>query len=199
MAKAKVFKARARPKLDNVLATSRGQRDAMVKRPYRAPSPLDQALKDRVLELCREGATLSEVCTERQVTSYTRLYHTRTVDALFDDDVRKALAMGAEAALSEAQEFSKAAAESGNPDLMRVAESFGRVSVLYAEKIAPREYGQLIKLGGADGGALSLQVVSYALPAIVPQSGQLAVGSHARAITADFEDIEPNSDGQVPA
>lgn len=196
MAKPKVFKARRTP-LSNVLTSSREQRTAICKRPARPPSALDQATRDRVLELCREGATLSEVCTERKVTSYTRLYHTRTVDPAFDDDVRKALAMGAEAALSEAQEFSKSAAESGNPDLMRVAESFGRVSVLYAEKIAPREYGQLIKLGGADGGALSVQVVSYALPA-VPKLEQLAVDPRTRAITADFQDIEARSE-DVPA
>lgn len=177
-------------KKTNVLEASRAQRDQLVKRPYRAPSPLTEELRERVLELCREGATLSEVCTDRNVTSYTRLYHTRTVDPVFDEDVRKALAMGAEAALSEAQEFSKSAAASGDPDMMRVAESFGRVSVLYAEKIAPREYGQLIKLGNPEGGPLSLQVVSYAVPAIVGKSEQLAIASREGAVDASYEDVE---------
>jgi hypothetical protein len=66
-------------------------------------------------------------------------------------------------------ELSKSATNSSDPDLMRIAEAFHRCAVGYAEKVAPREFDQLVKVGGVDGGALQVQVVSYAVPALEAQ------------------------------
>lgn len=188
-------------KKPNILSRAQDRRTA-IKRTQRLPSPLDAATRAHVLELVREGATLAEICTLRGVTSYTRLYHTRSIDPVFDAEVRAAATMGAETAISEAQELSKAAAQEGNPDLMRVAESFARVSMLYAEKIAPREFGQLVKLGNHDGGPLSLQVVNYAIAASTdaaqlgkPQ--QLAVTPREGIADASFEELDPIAERTV--
>jgi len=190
------------PKAASVIRKSEARRTASQKRPYRPPAPLPQDLRDRVLELLRDGATMAEICTTRELTSYGRVYHTRTVDPQFDADVRAAQAIGAEAALAEAQELSRLAADSGNPDLMRVAESFSRVTTLYAEKIAPREFGQLVKLGNSDGSLLSMQVINFALPAAIPltaqtvgKDGELADTPRARAITASFDELDPDQNG----
>lgn len=187
-------------KKQTVLAKSSASRDAIMKkkRPQRLPTPLDAETREIILMLLREGATLAEICTNRKVTSYTRFYYTRRDDADFDAEVRAAAVMGAETAIAEAQEFSKAAAGSGNPDLMRVAEAFARISTSYAEKIAPREFGQLVKLGGADGGALTVQTVNFApvdggkLPGeIVGKFEQLANGSRVRDDSAEQADLDP--------
>jgi len=44
----------------------------------------------------------------------------------------------------------------------RVAEIMFGVATKYAEKVAPRQYGQLVKLSDATGdGPITLQIVSY--------------------------------------
>lgn len=188
-------------KKKSVLAYSSAGRDALMKkkRPQRLPTPLDAETRELILMLLREGATLAEICTNRKVTSYTRFYCTRKADAEFDAEVRDAAVMGAETAIAEAQEFSKAAAETGNPDLMRVAEAFARISTSYAEKIAPKEFGQLVKLGGADGGAITVQTINFApvdggklQGEIVGKFEQLAVASRARDDNAEQAPLDPD-------
>lgn len=172
------------------VARARERRDAMLKRKAQDAPTLSDAQRKTILRLIAEGATLSEVFTIRGIASYGSFFAARVADQVYDDDVRRALAQGAEAAIAEAAELSRAAADSANPDDMRVAEAFHRCALSYAEKAAPREYGQLIKLGGVDGGALSIAVVNYALPApAVGKSLQSSDPSHARAIPADFDDI----------
>lgn len=186
-------------KKKTILDHSSAARDAITgKRPQRPASPLDERTRDLVLELLREGATLAEICIARKVTSYTRLYQTRVADPAFDAEVRKASAMGAETAIAEAQEFGKQAAAEGNPDMMRVAESFGRLSTTYAEKIAPKEFGQLVKLGDHNGGALQIVVANFAplnggalSSDDIGKAEHLAVGSRARLNNQSEEELDP--------
>lgn len=106
--------------------------------------------------------------------------------------------MGAETAIAEAQEFGKQAAAEGNPDMMRVAESFGRLSTTYAEKIAPKEFGQLVKLGDHNGGALQIVVANFAplnggalSSDDIGKAEHLAVGSRARLNNQSEEELDP--------
>jgi hypothetical protein len=101
------------------------------------------------------------------------------------------MAQGAEAAIAEAAEVGKAASNSGDPDLMRVAEAFNRCSVSYAEKMAPREFGQLVKLGNPDGGELQLKVISYAVPAIEAPAKRLTAEPAVAAIAGKFDELDP--------
>lgn len=178
-------------KKQNVVTLGRERRDAMLKRKTTEPVILSTKQRETILQLLEEGATLSEIFTIRGIAGFGSFYRARAADPVYDDSVRKALAQGAEAAIAEAAEISRKAAESSNPDEMRVAESFHRCALAYAEKAAPREYGQLIKLGGADGGALSLQVVSYAVPAIVGKAPQMLEAPRADIADAEFEAIGP--------
>jgi hypothetical protein len=102
------------------------------------------------------------------------------------------MAQGAEAAIAEAAEVGKAASTSGDPDLMRIAEAFHRCALAYAEKTAPREYGQLIKLGNPEGGPLTLHVVNYAMPAVESKLPLKAIDAPSTpAIEAHYGELDP--------
>jgi hypothetical protein len=93
-------------------------------------------------------------------------------------------------------ELSKSATNSSDPDLMRIAEAFHRCAVGYAEKVAPREFGQLVKVGGVDGGALQVQVVSYAVPALEAQfRPAIDAPPKTPAIEVKVGEVDPQGDG----
>lgn len=183
-----VAKARAVEVSDNPVKRAQQRRDAVLKRGG-MPAAMTAKQRETILQLLEEGATLSEIFTIRGICGYGTFYRARQADPAFDTSIRAALAQGAEAAIAEAAELSRKAADSNNPDEMRVAEAFHRCAMQYAEKCAPREYGQLLKLGSHDGGPLSLSVVSYAVPLIasdVPKVGQLDAPNARDAIDAEF-------------
>lgn len=174
----------------NPVVRANERRDAVLKR-GKMPAAMTSKQRETILQLLEEGATLSEIFTIRGICGYGTFYRARQADAAFDDCVRKALAQGAEAAIAEAAELSRRAAISQNPDEMRIAESFHRCALAYAEKCAPREYGQLLKLGSSDGGPLSLSVVNYAIPLVakdVPKIGHLDEPRAHEPLDADFSE-----------
>jgi hypothetical protein len=64
--------------------------------------------------------------------------------------------------------------------------------VSYAEKTAPREFGQLVKLGAADGGPLEVHVVSYAVPALEAKFRRTIDAPAATpAIGANSDELDP--------
>lgn len=178
-------------KKQTIIAHGRRNRDEILSPKWRAPEPLTAKQRTRVLAMLTEGATLSEITTTRGIASHGSIYRSRAADPMFDAEVRQALTQNAEAAIAEAAEMSRSAADSGNPDAMRVAEAFHRCALTYAEKVAPKEYGQLVKLGSHDGGPLAVHVVSYAvLGADVGKPLQALEPSHAReAIDAGFAEV----------
>jgi len=174
----------------NPVARARERRDAVLKRGG-MPAAMTAKQRETILQLLEEGATLSEIFTMRGVCGLGTFYRARHADPVFDAEVRRCLAQGAEAAIAEAAELSRKAADSNNPDEMRIAEAFHRCALAYAEKCAPKEYGQLLKLGSSDGGPLSLSVVSYAVPSLVadvPKALQLEMPRTRDAIDADFSE-----------
>jgi Bacteriophage Sf6, terminase small subunit-like len=174
----------------SVIEQSRDRRDAIVKQAADHKTELlDEKQRSTILTLLTEGATLAEIFTIRGITSYSSFYATRNAEPEFDAAVRGAMAQGAEAAIAEAAEVSKSATNSSDPDLMRIAEAFHRCAVGYAEKVAPREFGQLVKLGGIDGGALQVHVVSYAAPALEGQFRQAIDAPKTPAIEAKVGEL----------
>jgi hypothetical protein len=82
---------------------------------------------------------------------------------------------------------------------MRIAEMYARQSAMLAEKNAPKEYGPLLKVAGADGGALAIEVISFA-DAEAKRRAELAHGTlladaHAReeANAEEKERAEPKA------
>lgn len=177
-------------KKKTIVERERGRRDKLT---VAEPCPhLTPAEKNAVVRYLEEGATLAEVINTRGLCSHGSLYRARAADPEFDEAVRAALVQGAAAAIAEAEDLSRDAVESGDTDAMRIAESFHRCTLGYAEKVAPRDYGQLIKLGGHDGGALSVQVTNYALPVLEGKFRQLEDGrAREPAKPADDTPLDP--------
>lgn len=178
-------------KAANAVTKARERRDAVLASKTLAPAVMTERQRATILRLLEEGATLSEIFTFRGICGYGSFYRARQADPTFDDSVRRALAQGAEAAIAEANELTRKAAESANPDDMRVAEAFHRCALAYAEKAAPREYGQLIKLGNPEGGPLSLSVVNYSIPLVahnVPKDAPALDDGRARDL-AEFDEV----------
>jgi hypothetical protein len=70
---------------------------------------------------------------------------------------------------------------------MRMAEAFHRCALSYAEKVAPREYGQLIKFSNPESG-----VVNYAVPAVQSKPPLKAIDAPSTpAIEAHFDELDP--------
>lgn len=122
---------------------------------------LSEHQKAAVLRLTEEGATLIEIATLEGMPSVSSIYREALADAVFADALNAARAASATTAIEEAQHNLRVAATGKDTDEMIIAASYHRGTLDYAAKIAPKEYGQLVKLAGADGGALTVRVISY--------------------------------------
>jgi hypothetical protein len=58
-------------------------------------------------------------------------------------------------------------------------------------KTAPREFGQLVKLGNVYGEALELHVVNYAVPAVEGKALQAIDAPRTPAIEAQYDELDP--------
>jgi hypothetical protein len=148
-------------KKETVIALNRKARLAI-----KGPSkPLDEAGKALVLRLVNEGATLLEAVRREGVGSYGAVWATVDADPAFAVELQKAATKGAAALLNDAQKLSADAAESGDQDAIRAADMYMRCTQSFVEKVAPREYGQLVKLAGdAAQAAITVQVVRFSVP-----------------------------------
>lgn len=94
--------------------------------------------------------------------SVSTVFREAKLDPAFDSLLQAARAANATASLEEAQQLLRAAASGNDTDKMIIASAYHRGTEAYAAKIAPKEYGTLVKLAGADGGALTIQTINYA-------------------------------------
>lgn len=134
-----------------------------------AQKPLDEKSKALVLALLQAGATILEVTRRKGMPKLGDVWATLEADAVFKVAFHKAAANGAATMLAEAQDVARDAAISGDPDEVRAADMYMRVVEKYVEKIAPREYGQLVKLAGDEAhAAITVQLVQFAAPEPAP-------------------------------
>lgn len=118
--------------------------------------------KRRIIYMLEAGATITEIARTQGLPSLHAINDERRRDPEFDAAIRTARVVGLEIKLDLCAEHAEREAESRDPDRMRVAQMLSTVMTTYAEKIAPKEYGQLVKLGGGDGGPLAVTVINYA-------------------------------------
>lgn len=118
--------------------------------------------------LIADGATLTWLCEQPGMPSTASVHRARKDDPAFDAAMRDAMALHAAAILSTAQDYANEAIDDADFDKAKRAEILHRISVARAEKVAPKEYGQLVKHADADGGKLSISVVNYATAPNVP-------------------------------
>lgn len=131
--------------------------------PYTPITETDKAL---ILEALSRGVQITQACEMLGIRAPTRVYDAVDRDAIFAADFKAAQAKGAHALLAAAHEFAVEELASKDPDRMRCADMMMRVTTAFVEKMAPREYGPLVKLGSDPDAPLQVQVVSYAIPTI---------------------------------
>jgi hypothetical protein len=139
---------------------------------------LSPDIKALVCELVADGALLGELCDRGILPAYHYLWREMQRDAEFSARYKQAQADGARVLLHAAEENAIDAVNSNDPDRARAADALMRITETFAEKIAPKEFGQLVKLGSDPDAPLTLQVVSYA-------AVQLATDKQ-QAIDADY-------------
>ncbi len=122
---------------------------------------LTEHQKAAVVRLIEEGATLVEVAALSGMPSVSTIYRESFQNEPFAQAMRSARAAAATTFIEEAQDNLRIAASSKDTDAMVIASAYHRGSLEYAAKIAPKEFGQLVKIAGADGGALTIQTINY--------------------------------------
>lgn len=126
-----------------------------------AETRVTDAQKQMIVQLLEHGATFAEIETLAGMPSSVTIWRECRRDAIFAQAVDDARVTSAANILDEAQHQLRQALESNDPDQMRVAAAYAQGCTAYAEKIAPKQFGQLVKHAGADGGALVIQTVNY--------------------------------------
>lgn len=134
---------------------------------------LTPEMRAAVLRIIGQGATIVELCALKGMPSVTSLWQAVDKDEAFRNEFRAAQAKGAAMVLQEAQELLRDAAEGTkvDTDKVRVAEMYARASQWYAEKFAPKEFGQLVKIAGdAELAAVQVSITKYVPTAPVEQA-----------------------------
>lgn len=134
-------------------------------RKERFPGWTDE-MKEKICELLVEGATIREVCAFRGFPSKAELFRELAQDEEFAKAYGMAKEIGAGTPLEEGLDVGRDAVEADggeNVNKSMVAHRYMQIGAIYAEKMAPKKYGQLLKLGGdEDTGPIQIQVVNYA-------------------------------------
>lgn len=173
-----------------IFARNRKRREAKLK-PL-GDVRLPDETKDLIIEAVAEGAMITELVERNVLPSYHHLWNECKRDTIFDAEYKAAQAKGARLLMNAANEHAQEMLESGDVDQMRCAESFMRVTETFVEKIAPKEFGQLVKLGSDPDAPLAVQVINYALPAVVPLQ---VIDTEARAIPTN--EATPRARGET--
>lgn len=118
--------------------------------------------KRAVIALVEHGATIVEIETLEGMPSARTIYREKHSDAEFGAALDKAIVMRAAVILDEAHHNMREALETNDPDTVRNGLAFVQAAKEYVERTAPKEYGQLLKLAGHDGGQLSVLTIDYA-------------------------------------
>lgn len=128
-------------------------------------------IRAEILRLLKEGCTTSEICHLPGYPSRAVLFDWLQADPAFRAEYEAAKVAAAEAVLDEALDRGRDAGvpvdAHGKQDLgrMKVAQAFANIATAYAAAIAPRQYGQLVKVGAEAGaGGITIQVVQYEQP-----------------------------------
>lgn len=132
---------------------------------------LDAKQQATLLAMVEEGATTSEVCRRYGMPRLGAVWRTVGANAEFAAALKAAEATGAKAMLDEAHDYmrdAQAGFDTGNGvrtvdvDAVRVAESYMKITQAYVEKVAPRQYGPLVKIAGdAEAAAITINLTKF--------------------------------------
>lgn len=144
----------------SVIAQNRDARQVLTLE--QADARMDADMKARVLALVAAGATITEVCSRVGFTTPVPVWRACDADDKFRNSLREAQARGAATILAEAHDNARDAAIGDDPDKMRIADMYSRTATAFAEKMAPKEYGSLVKIAGdAELAAVQVTITKY--------------------------------------
>ncbi len=144
----------------SVIKKNKAARDALTLE--QADARMDDTMRQRVLALVAAGATITEVCSRVGFTTAVPVWRACSADDKFRNALREAQAQGAAVILAEAHDNARDAASGGDPDKMRIADMYSRTATAFAEKMAPKEYGSLVKIAGdAELAAVQVTITKY--------------------------------------
>lgn len=167
-----------------------------------ATTRVTDAQKAAIIALVEHGATLVEIERMIDMPSASTIWRECSRDQPFAEALRLARVVGAATILDEAQDQLRQALETNDPETMRVAADYAKGSTVYAEKIAPKEFGQLVKHAGIDGGAMVVQTIQYSqaesrsldAESESPARGITTSGTTQGDASADMGALEPLPD-----
>lgn len=128
----------------------------------KTPVTLTPDMQDEIVRRLSDGEYMSDILSDEHLPSRSTIMNARRADPVFDEAIRRAMAECMDANLDMAAQFVKGASEANDVDQQRVAEIYAKSVASVAEKLAPITHGALLKMAGADGGALTVAVVNYA-------------------------------------
>jgi hypothetical protein len=126
--------------------------------------PVSAELKATIVRMVSEGATLTYICELPDMPCRASIYRARDTDKDFDAAMRAAMVKHAETLMDMSAEYTADAIEHADLDMSKRADILHRITTSRAEKLAPREYGVMVKHADADGGKLTVAVINYATP-----------------------------------
>lgn len=127
-------------------------------------APLSDETKEAALFLVADGMLLTGLVERGVIPSYWHLYEEAERDTKFGEKLKQAQARGARTLLNRAQAHAVEMVNSGDDVQVRAADALMRVTQTFAEKVAPKDFGPLVKLAGDTDAPLQLNVVNYCLP-----------------------------------
>lgn len=120
--------------------------------------------KALIPQLIADGATLTWLADQAGMPGAGAILRARDNDPAFADAMRAAFGANATVGLDAAHQYATDAIDDVDIDKAKRADILHRIAVARAEKIAPREFGAMIKHADADGGKLTVSVINYAAP-----------------------------------
>jgi uncharacterized membrane protein len=144
----------------NAVKRSRNARADLVN--SRVRQPLTSAQEDYVIEMLAMGATVGEIAAIRNNPDIADILDHIRKNAPFSQRARQARAEGAAVMLEDAADMLSRAAETGRDDHIKAAAMYHGAVVAHVAKVAPREFGPLLKIAGdAEQDKLSVNIMRF--------------------------------------
>lgn len=128
----------------------------------RKPKEATPANARELLERMRAGEMPVEICDAPHMPHYSAFVRLLRTDEQFAIDYSEAYEALANAVLEDGAAFARDTTELANIDAQRIADVYLKSAISALEKLSPKTHGVLVKHAGADGGALTVQVLDYA-------------------------------------
>ncbi len=171
-----------------------------------APEEMHPRFKTIIPILLSEGELLDEITTLPGFPTRSQIYAAEQADPKFAAAMLQATDNCARTLLSESQALAREAAAEGDKDKAVIAEKLAKATLGFAEKSAPKKYGNLLKLADKDGEAFQVHVINYSNGgqasavnggALHPVIDAVATAVEAKRICEDAEYVSSDDDNDT--